>query len=76
MFNDIGSSAANPLLSNFTSGVETTVLQQSNLNQSYKDEYEHTEQNEDFSGSSFDSDSWVNNDEELKKDMDDNTSFL
>jgi hypothetical protein len=26
MFNDIGSSAANPLMSNFTPGVETTVL--------------------------------------------------
>jgi hypothetical protein len=48
MFNDIGSSAANPILSNFTPGVETNVLQQSNLNQSYKDEYEDIEQIDDF----------------------------
>jgi hypothetical protein len=52
------------------------VLQQSNLNQSYKDKYEDIEQIEDFVPSTFDSDSWVNNDEELKEDMDDNTSFL
>jgi hypothetical protein len=75
-FNDIGSSAANPLLSNYTSGVETNVLQQSNLNQSYEDEYEDIEQIEDFVASTFDSDSWDNNDEELKEDMDNNTSFL
>ncbi len=31
-FNDIGSTAANPLMSNFTPEVETAVLQQSNLN--------------------------------------------
>ncbi len=61
-FNDIGSSAANPLLSNFTPGLETTVLQLSNLNLSYKDEYEDIEQKEDFVASSVDSDSWVNND--------------
>jgi hypothetical protein len=76
MFNDIGISAANPLLSNFTPGVETTVLQQSNLNQSYKDEYEDVEQKDDYVASNFDSDGWVNNDEELKEDMDDNSSFL
>ncbi len=52
------------------------MLQQSNLNQSYKDKYEDIEQIEDFVPSTFDSDSWVNNDEELKEDMDDNTSFL
>jgi hypothetical protein len=75
-FNDIGSSAANPLLFNFTPGVETNVLKQSNLNQSYKDEYEDIEQIEDFVASTFDSDSWINNDEELKEDMDDNTSLL
>ncbi len=74
-FNDIGSSAANPLLSNFHPGVGRTVLQQSNLNQSYEDEYEDIEQIEDFVASTFDSDGWVNNDEELKEDMDDNTSF-
>jgi hypothetical protein len=72
MFNDIGSSAANLLLSNFSHGVETTALQQSNLNQSYEDEYENIEQIEDFVASTFDSD----NNEELKEDMDDNTSFL
>ncbi len=52
------------------------MLQQSNLNQSYKDEYEDTEQQEDNVPSNFDSDSWIYNDEELKEDMDDNTSFL
>jgi hypothetical protein len=73
MFNDIGSSAANPLLSNFTLGVETTKLQQSNLNQSQEDDYEDREQIEDFVVSTFDSDIWVSNDEELKKDMGDKT---
>jgi hypothetical protein len=52
------------------------VLQQSNLNQSDEGEYEDTEQKDDYVASNFDSDSWVNNDEELKEDMDDNTSFL
>jgi hypothetical protein len=52
------------------------VLQQSNLNQSYKDEYEDIERIEDFVASNFDSDSWINNDEELKEGMDDNTLFL
>jgi hypothetical protein len=65
-----------PLLSNFTPGVETTVLQQSNMDQSYEDEYEDTEQIENYVASNFDSDSWVTNYEELKEDMDDNTSFL
>jgi hypothetical protein len=73
MLNDIGISAANPLLSNFTPGVETTVFQQSNLTQLNKGEYEDIEQIEDFVASTFDSDSWVNNNEELKDDMDDNT---
>jgi hypothetical protein len=63
-FNDIGSSSANSLLSNYTPEVESNVLQQSNLIQSYKDEYEDIEQIE-FVASTFDSDSWVNNDEEL-----------
>jgi hypothetical protein len=67
------STAANPLLSNFTSGVLMTVFQQSNLNQSDKDEYE---KKDDYFASNFDSDSWENNDEELKEDMDDNTSCL
>ncbi len=74
--NDIGISAANPLLSNFTSGVETNVFQQSNLTQSYEDEYEDIQQIEDFVSFTFDSDSWVNNDTELMEDMDDNTSML
>ncbi len=70
-----GISAANPLLSNFTPGVETNVFQQSNLTQLYEDEYEDIEQIEDFVASTFDSDSWVNNDSELKEDTDDNTSL-
>jgi hypothetical protein len=64
MLNDIGISAANPLLSNFTPGVETNVFQQSNLTQSYEDEYEDIQQIEDFVASTFDLDSWVNNYEE------------
>ncbi len=75
MFNDIGSTAANPLLSNFTPEVLTTVFQQSNLNQSDKDDYEETEQKDDYFASNFDTDSWENNDEEFKEGMDDNTSF-
>jgi hypothetical protein len=55
--NDLGISAANPLLSNFTHGVETNVFRQSNLTQSYKDEYEDIQQIEDFVASTFDSDS-------------------
>jgi hypothetical protein len=52
------------------------VFQQSNLTQSYKDEYEDIQQIEDVVASTFDSDSWVNNDEELYEDMDDNTLLL
>ncbi len=74
--NDLGISAANPLLSNFTPVVERNVFQQSNLTQSYKDEYEDIQQLEVFVASTFDSDSWVNIDEELKEDMDDNTSSV
>ncbi len=55
-------------MSNFTPGVETNVCQQSNLTQLYEDEYEDIQQREDFVASTFDSDSWVNNDEELKED--------
>ncbi len=62
--NDIGISAANPLLSNFTPGVETNVLQQSNMTPLYEDEYEDIEQIEDFVASTFDSDRWANNNEE------------
>jgi hypothetical protein len=76
MLNDIGISAANPLLSNFTPGVKTNVFQQSNLTQLYEDEYGDLQKIEDFVASTFDSDSWVNNDEELKEDMDDNTSLV
>jgi hypothetical protein len=74
--NDLGISAANPLLSNFTPGVETNVFQQSNLDQSYKDEYEDIQQIEDFVASTFDSGSWVNINEESKEVMDDNTSSV
>ncbi len=35
--NDLSISAANPLLSNFTPGVETNVFQQSNLTQLYEE---------------------------------------
>ena len=76
MLNDLDISAANPLLPNFTPGVETNVFQQSNLTQSYKDEYENIQQIEDYFASTFDSDSWVINNEELKEDMDDNTSSV
>jgi hypothetical protein len=74
--NNLGISTANPLLSNFTPGIETSVFQQSNLTQSYEDECEDFQQIEDFVDSTFDSDSWVNNDEELKEDMDDYTSLV
>ncbi len=74
--NNLGMSAANPLLSNLTPGVETNVFKQSNLTQLYEDEYEDIQQIEDFVDSTFDSDIWVNNDEELKEDMDDNTSSV
>jgi hypothetical protein len=40
MLNDIGISAANPLLSNFTPGVEKIVFHQSNLTQLYEEKYE------------------------------------
>ncbi len=52
------------------------MFQQSNLTQSYEDEYEDTQQIEDFFASTVDSDSWVDNDEELKENMDDNTSLV
>ncbi len=76
MLNNLGVSAAYPLLFNFTPGVETNVFQQSNLTKLYEDEYEDIQQIDDFVASPFDSDSWVNNDEELKEDMDDNTSLV
>jgi hypothetical protein len=76
MLNNLSISTANPLLSNFTPGVETNVFQQSNLTQSNKDEYEDIQQIEDFVDPTFDSDSWVNNNEELLEDMDDNTSLV
>jgi hypothetical protein len=74
MLNDLGITAANPLLSSFIPGVGTNVFQHSNLTQPYEDEYEDFQQIEVFFNSTFDSDSWVNKDEELKEDMDDNTS--
>jgi hypothetical protein len=52
------------------------VFQQSNLTQLNEDEYEDIQLIEDVVASTFDSDSWVNNNEELKEYMDDNTSFL
>ena len=48
MLNNLGISAANPLLPNFTPGVETNVFQQSNLTQSYEDGYNDFQQIEDF----------------------------
>jgi hypothetical protein len=63
-------------LYNFTPGVQTNVFQQSNLTQSYDDEYDDFQQIEGYVDSNFDSDSWVNNNEELKVDMDDNTSLV
>jgi hypothetical protein len=74
--NNLGISAANPLLRNFTPGVETNVFQQSNLTQSYKDGYNDLQQIDGYVDSKFDSDSWVNNNDELKEDMDDNTSSV
>jgi hypothetical protein len=76
MLNNLGISAANPLLSNFTPGVKTNVFQQFNLTQSYEDGYNDLQQIDSYVDSTFDSDSWVNNDEELKEDMDDNTSSV
>ncbi len=76
MSNNLGVSAANPLLSNLTPEVETNVSQQSNLTQLYEDENEDIQQIYDFVASTFDSDSWVNNDVELKEDMDDNSSSI
>jgi hypothetical protein len=66
MLNNLGITAANPLLSDFTPGVETNVFQQSNLTQLYKEGYEDFQQIEGFVDFTFDSDSWVNNNEELK----------
>jgi hypothetical protein len=74
--NNLGISAANPLLSNFTPGVEANVFQQSNLTQLYKDEYDDFQQIEGVVDSIFDSDGWVNNDEDFKEDMDDNNSLV
>ncbi len=74
--NNLGIYAANPLLSNFTPGLETNVFKQSNLIQSYEDECEDIQKIDDFVDSTFDSDSWVNNNEELKEDMDDITSLV
>jgi hypothetical protein len=64
------------LNNNFTPGVETNVFQQSNLTYLNEDEYKDIQQIDDCVAFIFDSDSWVNNDEELKEDMDDNTSSV
>ncbi len=40
------------------------MFQQSNLAQLYEDEYDDFQQIEGFVDSTFDSDSWANNDEE------------
>jgi hypothetical protein len=74
--NDFGISSANPLLSNFTPAVRSNVFQQSNLTQSYDDDYCALQQIEGSVDSNFDSDSMVKNDEESKDDMDDNTSLV
>jgi hypothetical protein len=42
----------------------------------YKDEHEDIQQMDGFVASTVDSDSWVNMDEELKEDMDDNTPLV
>jgi hypothetical protein len=76
MLNDLGISAANPLMSNFTPRVQTNVFQQSNLTQSYNDEYDDFQQIDGYGDYTFYSDSWANNDEELKDDIDDNTSLV
>ncbi len=46
------------------------------MNQSYEDEYEDIQKIDYFAAPTFDSDSLVKNDEELKDDMDDNTSLV
>ncbi len=74
--NDFGISVANPLLSNFTPAVQSNVFQQCNLTQLYDDDYCAFQQIEGSADSNVDSDSWVNNDEESKNDMDDNTSSV
>jgi hypothetical protein len=52
------------------------VFQQSILTHLYEDEHEDFQQIKGFVDSTFDSDSWVNNNEELKEDMDANTSLV
>jgi hypothetical protein len=76
MLKDSGISAPNPLLSNFTPRVETNVFNQLNKTQSYDYEYDDYKQIDGYVDSNFYSDSRVNNDEELKEDMDDNTSSV
>ncbi len=52
------------------------MFQKSNSTQLYEDEYEGFQQIEDVVDSTSDSDSWVNNNKELKEDMNDITSFV
>ncbi len=75
MFNGISSNAAKPHLPIVNPEVLTTVFEQSYLTQSDEDDYKETEQKDDYAASNFDSESRDNNDEEMKKDMDDNPSF-
>jgi hypothetical protein len=76
MLNDFGISAANPLLSNITPAVQPKVIHQFNLTQSYDDDNCAFQQIESSADSNFDSESWVNSNEDSKDDMDDNVSLI
>jgi hypothetical protein len=76
MLNDFGTSAPNPLLSNFSPGDETNVFNQSNKTQLYDYEYDDYEQRDGYVDSNFYSDSSVNYNKEQKEDMEDNTSSV
>ncbi len=71
----MGSSTATPLLSHFTPGVEATVLQNQTSTNHSKVNMKIKNKKDDYVASYFDLDSWVNNDKELKEDMDDHISF-
>jgi hypothetical protein len=73
--NDKCISAPNPLLSNFTPQVESKVFNQLNKTQSYEYEYDDYDQMDGDLDSNFYSQSLAKNNEELKEDMDDNTSL-
>jgi hypothetical protein len=55
--NNLSISDTNPLLSNFTPGVETNVFQLSSLTHTSEDEYDDSQQIEGYVDSTFDSDS-------------------